>query len=361
MRKTKLFFILFLVSIALSGCSVSVNSGKDTSNIDGGIFVSSNKGETWGQTANVPTIKGVESIKSFDSASLAFDPSDSKAVYLGTVGHGLYYSYDLSRGWQKAYALPEQATILAVAVSPDDKCRVYAAAGNKLYVTKDCNRTYEQSYFDNDPSALVSALLIDSYDSNKIYIGTSKGDILKSLDRGESWQTVYRAGFRVLKIVSDSADSRILFAATNGAGIFRSLDGGVNWVSLKENLKDFKGSNKIVDISFAPSAPGMILAATASGIMRSADNGDTWTGLELITKENQKDSSVQVIAVNPQDDKEIYYATKTTFYSSADGGVSWKTKKLPSTRAGSVLVVKPDQPNVLFMGMLKYSSGGQYQ
>ncbi|MFA5247676.1 MAG: YCF48-related protein [Patescibacteria group bacterium] len=358
MQKTKFFITILLAAIALSGCSISVNS-KDTSNIDGGIFVSSNKGEIWGQTASVPTTNGVESIRSFDSAVLVFDPSDAKAVYLGTVGQGLYYSYDLSRGWQKAYTLPS-GTVLAVAVSPDDKCQIYATLGNKLYASKDCNRTYEQIYFDNDPVVQVSSLAIDYYDPNKIYIGTSKGDILKSSDRGQSWQTIYRTGFRVWKIILDSVDSRIIFASTNGAGLFRSVDGGENWVSLKESLKEFKDSNKIIDVSFATLEKGLIFAATASGIMKSTDNGDSWTKIELITKENQKESSVETMAVNPKNAQEIYYATKTTFYSSVDGGVSWKTKKLPSTRAGAVLMVKPDQPNVLFLGLKKINSSGQY-
>jgi photosystem II stability/assembly factor-like uncharacterized protein len=95
--------------------------------------------------------------------------------------------------------------------------------------------------------------------------------------------------------------------------------------------------------------------------MKSTDYGDSWSKIELITKDGQKDSSVEALAVNPKNSKEIYYATKTTFYSSIDGGVSWKTKKLPSTRAGSVLMVKPDQPNVLFLGLKKYDSGqGSY-
>lgn len=353
MRKTKIFFIILLFAVVLSGCSISVNS-KDTSAVDGGIFVSISKGEIWNQTVSYPTIKGVESLSSLNTVCLAFDPSDSKALYFGTVSSGLYYSYDLSRGWEKAYALPDGA-VLAVAVSPDDKCRVYAAMGNRLYVSKDCNRTYEQTYYDNDPSVLVTALAIDHYDSNKIYIGTSKGDILRSSDRGGSWQTIYRAGFRVVRIILDPSDSRMILAATNGAGLLRSADGGVNWVSLKDNLKEFKDSNKIADVLFASSKKGLIFAAVSSGILKSEDYGDSWAKLELITKE--KDSSVQAIAVNPQNAEEIYYVTKTTFYSSFDGGANWKTKKLPSTRAGSIILVKPDQPDVLFMGMKKYNAG----
>jgi len=356
MKKIKIFIGLALVSLIVSGCSVSVNSDNDTSKIDGGVFVSTDKGATWNQTVSVPTIKRVDSIRGFDASFLAFDPNDSKAVYFGTVGNGLYYSYDLSRGWQKAYSLPD-ATVSAAAVSPDDKCLVYAAIGNKLYQSKDCSRTFEEIYFDSDTSVLISSLAIDHYDSDKIYIGTSKGDILKSLDRGSNWQNICDTGFKINKLVLDPSDSRVILAATAGAAVFRSKDSGASWESLKENLKEHKGTNSIIDVVFAPSEKGAIFAVISSGIFKSADYGDSWSKLELITKENQKESSIEAMAVNPKDAGEIYYSTRTTFYSSADGGATWKTKKLPSTRAGKVLLIKPDEPNVIFMGMKTYSSG----
>ena len=92
--------------------------------------------------------------------------------------------------------------------------------------------------------------------------------------------------------------------------------------------------------------------ALSQGILKSVDNGDSWTKVELITSE--KNASINALALNPKDAKELYYATKTTFYSSFDGGVSWMTRKLPSTRAGWRLLIRPDQPNVIFMGMKKF-------
>ena len=102
----------------------------------------------------------------------------------------------------------------------------------------------------------------------------------------------------------------------------------------------------------SPSSDGLMFAATAYGLLKSPDSGDTWTRINLITPSQQ--SSINSLAVNPKDPKEIYYVTNTTFYSSSDGGASWRTKKLPSTRAGWQLLVKPDEPSVLFMGMKKY-------
>lgn len=350
MRATKLIIFSVLISLVVSGCSISVKT-KDNSGVDGGLFISNNKGQAWGQMVAVPTPKGVESISGLDVSSLAFDPSDANAIYFGSTGKGLYYSYNLSYGWQKAHALPE-GSVSAIAVSPENKCQIYAAVGNKLFMSNDCNRTYSQIYYDNDLTTEIGALVIDHYDAKKIYIGTSKGDILKSSDQGSTWQTIQRSGYRVNKIVLSPQDSRLIFASTNGNGIYRSADGGENWDLLKDKMKELKNSNKIVDFFLSPSSDGLIMAVAQTGMFKSVDNGDTWTKIELITSE--KDAVISAMALNPKDSKEVYYATKTTFYSSFDGGVSWSAKKLPSSRSGAKIMVKPDQPNVVLMGMKKF-------
>jgi photosystem II stability/assembly factor-like uncharacterized protein len=345
--KNKVLIVSALLGLVLSGCSVSVKT-KDTSGVDGGLFISANKGLTWGQALAVPTVKGVDSIKGLDVATISLDPSDVNAIYFGSVGNGLYYSYDLNNGWQKASALP-QGTVNSVAVVPEDKCSVYAAVGNKLFLSKDCNRSYEQVYYDNDPSTEVMVVVVDHYDSNKVFIGTSKGDVFKSSDSGVTWRPVLRSGYRITQIEAAPQDSRMMFLSTNGNGLYRSSDNGENWDPLKDKMKEHKNSNKVVDFSLSPADDGLIVAVTATGMIRSEDNGETWNKIELITSE--KDAVINAMAMNPKDPKEVYYATRTAFYSSFDSGVSWSAKKLPSSRAGWEIVVRPDQPNMIYMGM----------
>jgi len=349
MGKKRILIVLTLASLALSGCSVSVKT-KDTSGVDGGLFMSTNKGQTWTQMAAVPTVKGVESISSLDAASISLDPSDVDAVYFGSISKGLYYSYNLGLGWQKAHSLPE-GTVNDVVVDPADKCVVYAAVGNKLFQSKDCNRSYEQIYYDNNLQTEISAIAIDHYDSDRVYIGTSQGDVFKSSDRGVTWRPVLRSGYRIYKIVVSPQDSRRMILSTNGNGMYRSYDNGENWEPIKDKMKEFPNTHKIMDFSLSASEDGLILAVTQNSMVKSIDNGDTWSKIELITSE--KEATINAMGLNPKDAKEIYYATRTTFYSSFDGGVSWSTRKLPSSRAGWRIVVKPDQPNVILMGMRK--------
>jgi photosystem II stability/assembly factor-like uncharacterized protein len=134
--------------------------------------------------------------------------------------------------------------------------------------------------------------------------------------------------------------------------MYKTSDNGENWDLLKDKMKDIKNSNKVVDFHLSPAEDGLIFAATAVGISKSTDGGETWAKIELITSE--KDAVISSLGVNPKDPKEIYYATRTTFYSSFDGGVSWSAKKMPSTRGGHKIVVRPDQPNIVYMTVRSY-------
>ncbi|MDD4902519.1 MAG: hypothetical protein PHE24_05290 [Patescibacteria group bacterium] len=359
MFNQKIIIALSLCLLAVltmgAGCSISFKSS-DTSAVDGGFWVSLDKGLSWWQVNAVPTAAGVANINALDDSSLALDPEDTNAVYFGSAANGLYYTYALSNGWTQAASLNEKK-INAVAVSPDDKCIIYAAAGNRVYRSSDCNRTWTQIYFDNDLTTQISALAVDFYDAHRVYFGNSRGEVGRSIDRGDHWVTVLPSGSSINQIILSPADSRKVYVTTVGEGLYRTTDAGDNWVSLKNRMTEFKNSFNIVSLVATPGSDGLLFAATAYGLLKSADSGDTWTRIKLITPEQQ--ASINSLAVSPKDPKEIYYVTNTTFYSSADGGTSWRTKKLPSTRAGWRLLIKPDEPSVIFMGMKKYqqSSG----
>lgn len=351
MLKNKIFLltIIFSLGLVVSGCSLSFKTG-DTKKAgpDGGIFVSLNKGETWSQVVLVPSIKGAPgNIGNTDASSLVVDPSDSNTLYFGTTGR-FFYTYDIAKGWNQVEELPREEA-RAIAVNPDNKCMVYVALANKVYRTDDCSRTWTQVYFDNDPKTAINSIMIDYYDSNKLYIGTSRGEVIKSLDKGKSWQTILRAESDILKIVLSPHDSRMIFVGTEKKSLFRSIDGGSSWLSLKDNMKDYKNSYKIRDMALAADEERLIFVATTYGLLKSPDNGNTWSRIELITPE--KESTINAMAISPKDSKEIYYVTNTTFYSSFDGGESWVTRKLPSSRAGWRLVVNPKEENIIYLGV----------
>jgi photosystem II stability/assembly factor-like uncharacterized protein len=341
-----------LVAIILSGCTIGFNTGTstgaDTSAVDGGVFKSINKGTSWDQKVLIQTVGSRRSFAAVDIISLVLDPQDNKAIYAPSLENGLFYSYDGGEGWQLAAGLGK-ATVNSVAVDPANKCVIYATVANKVYKSVDCSRTWSVVYFDNDLAVIISSLVIDFSNSNNVFIGTSRGEIIKSSDRGGSWQTLNRFDGRVDRIIISPVNSKMMLVAALARGIFRSADAGLTWVNLSDKLQAFDGGRNFRDLIMVKADKPTVFLATNYGLAKSADSGDTWTKIDLIIEKAV--IKINAIAVNPFDAKEIYYVTDTTFYRSLDGGQNWSSKKLPTNRAGAKLLIDPKNPSIIYLAV----------
>ncbi len=350
-KKNQVFSITLLLAMAvsLSGCATAQKT-TDTTMIDGGVFKSADKGSTWQQRVLIPTTTGApKRFSSVSSASMAMDPSDSKAIYYGSIANGLLYTLDGAGSWQQVTELGN-VTIRAIAIDAKNKCTIYAAVGNKIYKTTECVRGWQNPYYDNDLKTTIDAVAVDQYDENNVYIGNSRGDLMKSTDAGVSWQTIERTGSKIVKLSIDPNDSRNVYVLTENRGVFRTKDGGSTWDNdIVKALKELGINDGIKDVVFVKDEAKVVYVATQYGLAVSQDKGATWQKIELLPSE--KSATINTIAVNPRNSQEIYYVTFTTFYRSLDGGKTWSTIKLPTSRAGWNLIVDPSSPNVIYMGV----------
>lgn len=366
----KLVFLgsLVLGVMFLSACTVKLGSSPELG-FDGGVYVSPDKGENFRALNSMPTITGTPgSIDFLNVNTLVMDPSDHLAVYLGSEGKGMYYTYNVTKGWYRANGLPD-ATINDIAIDPKDKCNIYVAVNNKVYKSTDCNRNFKEVYFDSNTDVTITALAIDHFASSNIYLGTSRGDVLKSVNGGTSWKAIQRLDVAVRKIVVHPKDSRLVYVASSKNGIYRFNSGatdnldelqdyknrfdGTNWMDLNGELKEFDLGFNFKSLVFCPADSSMLLA-TDKVILRSTDNGVSWAKLKLVTPD--KDSFINAAVVNPKNSKEIYYVTNTTFYKSIDGGDNWIVKQLPTSKAGNALIVDFQETENIYMGVKKFKS-----
>lgn len=367
-KTEKIIFALAAITLLTSACSITTTSSSTLNNktTDSSVFLSTNSGDSWHSMVSIAApADRPANIADFDVNVMTMDPEDSMAIYLGSKERGLYYTYNITNGWNQVTGLA-QTTINDVKVDPKNKCTVYAAVSNRLYRSNDCARTWTQVYFDNNTGVNVSAVVVDQYNPRNIYIGTSRGEIIKSIDYGDSWRTIQRLDEGVSRLIASPLDSRLLFVATVKNKIFSfnsntetnaansaNLDQNFlveNWTDLNDVLKDYNLGSSFKDIILSPK-DGVIFLATDKLILRSPDNGITWENIPLIQPE--KDAVINAIAVNPQDSKDIYYVTNTTFFRSTDGGTTWKTKNLPTKRAGRVLLIDFKEPKNIYLGTVK--------
>ena len=364
-KSFKLSFI-FALTLLFSACSISTTT--DGMQSGSSVFYSGDRGNTWRDASGLATVSAsLEKISNLDIHGIYADPSDSAAMYLATA-KGLYYTYSITDGWNLAKSLP-QDLIRSVAVNQNNKCMVYVAMGNRVLRSVDCSRSFQEVYVDNDKAVMVNSVLIDHYNPRNIYIATSRGEVIKSIDEGQSWRTIHRFEEPIAKIISSPKDSRLIFVATNSANLFSffsntetnpSTSADVernfqvsNFKDLNAVLRDLSAGNVFKDVVVSPS-DGAIFLATDKQIFRSKNDGLSWEPLNLIQPDGQV--AVNTMTVSPRNSNEIYYATNSTFFRSSDGGVSWTTKKLPSARGGSALLVDFDNTNNIYLGTYRYSS-----
>lgn len=337
-----LFFILAALPLLGAGC-LSFNKVVD----DGGVFVSPDRGDKWVRKIDVLTVGEPKNIGRLDVASLVSDPSDSNTLYALTSG-GVYVSYDASNSWQQLRALGG-GPLNDLAISPGDKCDIYAARQNKIYKSSDCGRSFGQPIYD-DPRAdnKINSLAVDSFNPKTVYAGTSRGDLLKTLDGGRSWQTINRFQNEVAKVLIDQDnDTRIVYVATKREGIFITADGGATWENSSDKLRSYAGALQFSQMVYHKN---VLILANKYGLFKyeiGSQWGD-WQPLDLLTAPGSV--KIYSLAVNPQNGQEIYYGADSTFYRTADGGKTWTTKKLPTSRAASALLVHPETTEIIYLG-----------
>ena len=340
------FFAVFAALVLMgAGCF----GGGGTTVTSGGIWQSADAGKTWAQTAAVPTATGVSSLADVDVTVFAIDPQDSSTVYAGTFENGLFYSLDSGESWQRPEeTLARSGHIVGIGVSTDDVCTVFVAKSDRVMKTENCGRTFEiESYVESASDVTITAMALDWYDPRIVWIGTSAGNVIRSLDGGASWTTMTRLDDEVTSIAISNADSRIVLAGTATSGMNRSIDSGVTWTNFEKTLKDFKSSDRVY--GFAQNANGsFMIMNTKYGLLSSTDQGVTWSGMSLISSSGEV--RIYGLALAPESSDIVYYATNSTLNRSTTGGSAWTTSELPSTRAGYVLAIDPDDSLHVYLG-----------
>ncbi len=365
LSKLRMVLLFGGVLILASACSLSFSSqgGSTRQGAEGSLFVTSDRGDTWQAAMSIPGLGDRSgSIAEVGVNLLKIDPQDHLAVYLGSLAHGLFYTYDIATGWNQVKSLP-QTRINDLVVSPDNKCRLYAALGNQVFRSNDCSRTWEQIFVDSNQEVAINTLAVDHYNPNNIYLGTSRGEIMKSIDGGYSWRTIWRLDNGILQLTISPLDSRLIYVATSKNNIYHFTSNTTtnpanstnieanfsvsNWTDLGASLKNFNLGTDFREL-IVNQKDGAVFIASAKGIIRSRDGGSTWENLNLLPPE--KEATINSLAVNPNNSAELFYITDTTFFRSSDGGTTWTTKRLPSSRPGARLLIDFANPNRLYLG-----------
>ena len=183
-----------------------------------GIRRSTTGGDIWGETTGLED-KEVWSLAITSTASSIYAYAGAGGeIYTSTNGINWDLAGGTGIGTEKFYVL---------VVDPQDSRTVYVGTkGKGVYRTTDGGISWTPRGL---ADKTVRALALHPDDSEIIYAGTESHGIFKSIDGGASWPVSGLVGHGVLAIAINPRNPEFIYAGTFGDGVWASHDGGHNW------------------------------------------------------------------------------------------------------------------------------------
>ncbi len=270
MKRVAIIFVMFLSAGAVQAQWVQTNGPVGGNIITfvsrdsvmyaatkwGGVFVTTDYGETW--TKRNAGLDKMWSYVLFDMAA------NEHTVWIGTAGANPWYTTNGGALWLSPKTWFFNEPVYAIRTRDDT---VFAATTRYGIVrTTNNGDTWKQGSTDS----LVGDIEALCVNKTHIYVGSgASGRISVSGDNGKTWTT---------KSVADEMDGieaivdcgKHVWAMFNSSRVFRTSDAGRNWTELHPSI--------LLDTPAAVCRFGdTLLLGTASGIFLSTDEGVTWS------------------------------------------------------------------------------------
>lgn len=170
-------------------------------------------------------------------------------------------------------------------------------------------------------------------------------------------------GGRVNDIEASPNDARIVYAATASGGIVKSVNGGTSW----KTIFDKETVSSIGDVAISPSNPSIVWAGTGeannrqssswgNGVYKSMDDGKTWKNMGL-----PNSFAIPRIVIHPQNPDVVYVAAlgnlwapggERGVFKTTDGGKTWQhVLKVNDDTGATELAIDNESPNILYAAM----------
>lgn len=214
-----------------------------------GVFVSTDAGASW-------SAAGGELGGRTRVAQLVVDPTNHEIVFARILFERIYKSTDGGDSWHTVWTgMPIEEQIQTMAIAPSDARIMYAGGDTQFFYSDNAGETWQARGL-NGISTL--ALWIDPNDAKKVWAGATDG-LYSSDDAGQSWRGPMLEGKTVSALARDASGT--LFLGTKYNGVFTMTGSGNQFVSFGRGLENASVNDLALD-----DARGMILAMTGDGL-----------------------------------------------------------------------------------------------
>ena len=294
--------------------------------VNGGVFRSTNNGNTWTQTG----------LTNADVQALAINPNNNNEIVAGTIASGIFRSTNRGNSWSQITEWqPSNSTIKSEAtqvISSDSNASQTLQRGDRI---KAAGQVRTVVNIDSNPQTETNStqFIIDTPFQPDLLPGTPF-----SISTGLTNPNVTALAFNA---------AGHIFAGTAGSGIFYSTNNGIRWQQINTGLNDLDIRCLAVD------GEGYVFVGTRmGGIFRSRYHNQTWDALSQ--KLNNLDE--RAIALNDAiweprsqnvtntDVRAILYSRPQNYMFAVGSGILIATDRsqaVPLRLGDIVRVVKP--------------------
>src|SRR5574338_522560 len=306
---------------------------------DGGINISTNSGQTFSQSKNIPATQFYE---------IGLDYNYPEKLYGGTQDNGTNRTADGSiDNWQNIYG----GDGFYVVVDYNNSNIIYAESQNGG-LGKSTDGGFSWQYALNgidgsEPTNWSTPIVMDPNSSNILYFGTHS--LYRTTNSAASWVKIspqltdWIPGRRlgtITTIAAAPSNSDVIYLGTDDAHVWVSSNNGTNWTDISKGLPERWVSRVVVD----PVNENIVYVAfnglrwrdPQPHVFRSSNMGADWVDISS----NLPDAPVNAFAVDNIYSNRLYLGNDVGMYVSFDTGQSWQVlgEGLPVLPVGDIKI-----------------------
>ncbi len=336
---------------------------------------------------------------------LTVSPTDQDIIYAGATNGGIFKTTNGGETWNPIFDDQPYLAIGAITLDPDNENIIYAGTGdrnftgssfigNGVYKSINGGETWESSGLEE--TGAITEIIIDPTDNTRIFastlgnphVKTTERGIYRSEDAGSTWENILfladSAG--IADLIMDPSDPDILYAtgydrmrnyyASRVTGpharIYKTVDGGDSWTTLSGGLPAEDDCR--IGLAISNDNPDVIYALYVDGgslnikeIYKTSNAGSTWEPINVYMGPDGLPENVMggfgwyfgEVYLNPFDNDQLI-VPGVEMFQSLNGGDTW-ARNVPVWWTGEV---HADKHAIAFLDENSYiiaTDGGLYK
>ncbi len=245
---------------------------------DGRLLKSLDRGASWNTVLTIPDGLWI--------VNVALTPDKPETLYVGTSAGTLFRSNNGGGAWLELGPVSDATYVNYLALDPLDPETAYICDADhpNLYKSTDGGASWAAINVAPEGEAIsaLSTAVVDGMRS-VVYVGSSEGNVWRSLDRGASWQGAALESPLpyVVDIVTHPADANVLYVATT-QGLYRLRMQGA-----RAQVQLLVADLDAVELAVDPRSPGVVFISTDNGNVYLVQDAEDRSRYQLIASEQE--------------------------------------------------------------------------